>query len=266
MTTAQRVPLKPLAIPNEHGAWGFWLEPALLGILLAPSWAGAGLVLASLAALFTQHPLSLYLTDKRRHRNYPRTTITFQLALIYSLFIMLGLVITLSYAPSFNFLIPLLIATPLALFQLESKTRHQGRSLWAELAGTVAIAALLPSLLLLNDVSPLKATALYLLLVSRSLPSILYVRARLRLERKGYVNKDQVSRILPVVASILACGLAALLVYANLVPVTVLPVMLILFIRCAFGLSFMHFPMPAKYIGMLELLFGFLLIAAIAFG
>ena len=259
-TTTQRIPLKPLAIPNEHGAWGFWLEPALLGLLLAPSWAGAGLALASLGALFMQHPLSLFLTDKRRKRSYARTSITFQLAMAYSLVVFLGFSLAIFQASSLQFLIPLLMAAPLALFQLESKTRHQGRSLWAELAGALAMTALLPSILLLGNVSPAQAAAFGLLLSTRSLPSILYVRARLRLERGEKVNK-----VLPVIASIMACVVAALLVYTKFAPVAILPVMVILFIRCAMGLSFMRRSMQAKTIGMLELFFGLLLIAAIAF-
>lgn len=261
MTTAQRIPLKPLIIPNEHGVWGFWLEPALLGTLIAPSWAGVGLVIASFMAVFAQHPLSLYLSDKRRGRNYPRTAITFQFAIIYSLLVGLAFLLSLVLAQSLVFIIPLLVAAPLAVVQLEAKTRLQGRSLWAELAGALAMATLLPSILLLGNFPPMTALALGLLLTTRSLPSILYVRARLRLERSEHVN-----RTLPIMINILACALATLMVYINLIPVTVLPVMLILFIRCAIGLSFIRLPLKAKTIGMLEMFFGLLLIAATVMG
>ncbi|GIW24085.1 MAG: hypothetical protein KatS3mg069_0352 [Meiothermus sp.] len=58
-----QVPLKTVALPNEHGGWGFTLEPILLGLLVAPSWAGLGLGVFALAAFFTRHPLKLWLAD-----------------------------------------------------------------------------------------------------------------------------------------------------------------------------------------------------------
>jgi hypothetical protein len=261
MTATQRVPLKPLALPNEHGAWGFWLEPALLGLLLAPSWAGAGLVLASLAALFSQHPLSLFLTDKRRGRTFPRTLLARQLAALYGLGVALGLTLTFLTARSSWFLLPLALAAPFALLQLEHKTRNKGRSLFAELAGAAAMSALAPSLLLLGGSSLLSASAVWLLLLARSLPSVLYVRSRLRLERA-----EKADQVTPLISSVLACGIAALLVYLKLLPVLVLPVMVVLFIRAAFGLSVMRGKLKASTVGMLELAYGLMVVLAVSLG
>src|ERR1044072_2044638 len=33
--------LRPLALPTEHGGWGFLLEPLVLAMIVAPSWIGA---------------------------------------------------------------------------------------------------------------------------------------------------------------------------------------------------------------------------------
>ena len=38
-TTTPSVRLKAIALPPEHGAWGFLLEPIVLGLLVAPSLA-----------------------------------------------------------------------------------------------------------------------------------------------------------------------------------------------------------------------------------
>jgi hypothetical protein len=260
-TKARHIPLKAIALPNEHGAWGFWLEPALLGMLLAPSWSGTGLVLASLAALFLQHPLSLFLSDKRRGRIFPRTPLALQFAGIYSIFVLFGLLLTSITATSFLFLVPLVLAAPFAFTQLEHKSRNKGRSLWAELSGATAMSALAPSLLLLGDFSILSALAIWILLLVRSLPSILYVRARLRLERGE--NADQFT---PLISSIVACGVTALLVYLKLLPVFVLPVMVVLFIRAAFGLSMMRGSTRARTVGMLELVYGLLVVGAVFIG
>ena len=49
MRTAS-VPLKSVALPTEHGGWGFTLEPLLLGLLLSPGLPTLGLSLPGLLA------------------------------------------------------------------------------------------------------------------------------------------------------------------------------------------------------------------------
>lgn len=38
-----RISWKRIVLPSEHGSWGFLAEPLLLGLLAAPSGAGAAL-------------------------------------------------------------------------------------------------------------------------------------------------------------------------------------------------------------------------------
>src|SRR5512136_2263107 len=66
------VPLKAVALPAEHGGWGFLAEPVILGLVLAPSAAGVCLALAALAAFLARHPLRLLLLDRRKGTRYPR--------------------------------------------------------------------------------------------------------------------------------------------------------------------------------------------------
>src|ERR1044071_4882431 len=70
---SRTVSLRPLALPAEHGGWGFLFEPMLLGILVAPSWNGALVGTATLFAFLARHPLKLALHDAMRGRSYPRT-------------------------------------------------------------------------------------------------------------------------------------------------------------------------------------------------
>ena len=55
-------------MPDEHGGWGLTAEPALLGLLVAPSWAGAALGIAAFLAFLVRTPLKLVLVDRWRGR------------------------------------------------------------------------------------------------------------------------------------------------------------------------------------------------------
>ena len=59
-------------IPSEHGGWGLTLEPALLGLLVAPSIAGGALAIAAFLAFLVRTPLKVLLVDRRRHRELDR--------------------------------------------------------------------------------------------------------------------------------------------------------------------------------------------------
>ena len=72
-TEPPTVPWRPVALPAEHGGWGFLAEPVVLGLVLAPSAAGLCLALAALAAFLARHPLRLALIDRRKGVRYPRT-------------------------------------------------------------------------------------------------------------------------------------------------------------------------------------------------
>ena len=67
-----RAPLRGVALPSEHGGWGLTLEPGLLGLLVAPSVAGACLAVAAVVAFVARTPLKLALVDRRRGRDVGR--------------------------------------------------------------------------------------------------------------------------------------------------------------------------------------------------
>lgn len=256
---ARRPPLKPVALPNEHGAWGFVLEPALLGLLLAPTQAGLALVAAALGALLTQHPLSLLLADRRRGKVYPRTRLARRFALAYGLFALLGLALALWLSPDLGFLLPLGLASPLVALQLAYEARNRGRAALPEYAGALALASLAASLLSLGGWTLGQALLVWLLLALRNAPSIHYVRTRLRLER------GQSLPHWPAVTSNLAAfSLLAALVLADLVPPLALLPFGLLLLRALHGLSPLRRPLAAKYLGLRELAYGLATALALA--
>lgn len=257
---SQPVSIKSVALPHEHGVWGFWFEPSLLGLALFPSLAGLSLALAALAALLCQQPLSLYLSDVQRQKHYPRTDLAKQFTIIYATLTFCLFIFCLFTATNLQFLYPLFFAFPLASIQFLAKLQHQGRKLIPELAGVTAIAALAASLSLLGAASTQLALTLWFILVARNLPSILYVRARLRLERKESIN-----RLPALSAGILALVIMIFLARYDLVPALVVEAFLLLFLRAALGLS-MRRPLKAKTIGILELIYGLAVVVATIIG
>ncbi len=73
ITAKRDVRLKAVALPIEHGSWGFLFEPLLAGLLVAPSFASIWIALLVIGAFLTRQPLKVYLTDLQAKRNLPQT-------------------------------------------------------------------------------------------------------------------------------------------------------------------------------------------------
>ena len=63
----QSVNLRSIALPAEHGAWSFLLEPLVLGLLFAPSWSGIVFAVALFFGFLTHQPLKIYVKDLLRN-------------------------------------------------------------------------------------------------------------------------------------------------------------------------------------------------------
>ncbi|HWQ15680.1 MAG TPA: YwiC-like family protein, partial [Roseiflexaceae bacterium] len=183
MRPAQTVPttgvrLRLVALPTEHGGWGFLLEPIVLGLALAPSLAGLLLGLTAIGIFLTRHPLTLMLGDWRRGKRYPRTAWAERFVLLYGLTALAAGVAALAVARPFWQ--ALALAVPLAHAQLIFDLRKQSRGLLPEVAGAWALSASAPAITLAAGAPLAPALAIWAVLAARALVSILYVRARLR--------------------------------------------------------------------------------------
>ncbi|NHZ70059.1 MAG: hypothetical protein GWP18_00280, partial [Proteobacteria bacterium] len=52
-----------MALPTEHGGWGFTLEPILLGLLVAPSASAWEISAAALGIFLARRPVKILSTD-----------------------------------------------------------------------------------------------------------------------------------------------------------------------------------------------------------
>lgn len=242
----QEMKLRPLALPFEHGAWGFLLEPIAVGLLVAPSVSGLLIAIGTVAAFLVRHPLRLAVRDFVQRKRYPRTAVCMLLALAYALIAAAAFAGAIAFAGG-RPLLPLIAVMPLAAMQFVLDVRNHGRALVAELAGAIAAGAAATAIVLAASQPPALAVALWALLAARAVASILYVRCSLRGEPR---------------AIMLAAHATAVVLAIALVPVVsmgAVAAMVVLFARAL--------PVPAfsaRQIGMRELGYGTLAVLLIA--
>ncbi len=261
ISSKSSVNIKTIALPAQHGGWGFWLEPTLAGLLLAWSLPGLALGIAGLMVLLLHQPLRIYLKDIRKGKRYERTIVAERFVLIYGAILLLTMMVTILNAPNLAFLLPPFLALPLVAIQLHYELKNQGRELIPELAGAVLFGAIAPSIVLLAGWEWGAALALWAALVARSVPSIVYVRARLRLE-----HGKTMSALPALSAHGLALVLLIILVMLHQLPVASLVAMALLITRCAYGLSRFRQHSPAKIIGFQEIALGIAYIVLLVLG
>ncbi|NDJ76380.1 MAG: YwiC-like family protein [Chloroflexi bacterium] len=256
-TTTQKPPntrIKSVVIPPEHGAWGFLLEPVVLGLGIAPSWAGLFMALGVVGAFLTRHPLKIALLDRTRGKRYARTRLAERFALVYGAVALAGFVpavVLVGLAP----FAPFGLALPLVVILFASFRSNRWRSLLPELAGASAMAATAASIALAGSEGWNAALASWAVLLARNIPSIMYIRARLRLE-KGQPHSA------PLVLGINGIAVAGIfgLVVAGYAPLLAVAAMALLFVRAAAGLSPYRRQVQTKTLGFLEIGYGLLVV------
>jgi hypothetical protein len=127
-----------VAIPAEHGGWALTAEPALLGLVVAPSLAVGALAVAAVFAFMTRTPLEIALVDRWRGRRLARTTVAERLAAVEIMALTALLVVASSTSTAAVFWIPLALALLLLAVELWFDMRSRGRRLAPELAGSLA--------------------------------------------------------------------------------------------------------------------------------
>ena len=250
--------IRAVALPPEHGSWGFLFEPLLLGLLVAGSPRGLLLATALLCAFLIHQPLKLALKDRLKGRRTPRSLLAERFALGYGLLALLLLGIV-GITSDLHFLVPLLFALPLLFVQIWYDAHNQSRGLIAELCGTLALGGAAAAVAILGGWSFRAALALWLIVASRSIPSILYVRTRLRLEHGKPIRPDPVW--IAHSAALLIILLAAV---TNVIPAAVIGAFVLLLARALIGLSRWRKPRSAKQIGLMEIAYGLSVVAITA--
>jgi hypothetical protein len=173
-----RSTLRSVVIPTEHGGWGLTLEPAVLGLLVAPSAAGLCLAAAALMAFVLRTPLKVVLVDRRRARRLPRTRVAERVVAVEA--VATGALVAVAIATAREqFWIPAAIALPLVALELWFDMRSRSRRLVPELAGAIGISAVVAMIVLADGAESGLAAALWCVLAARVATSIPWVRAQI---------------------------------------------------------------------------------------
>ena len=266
MITAERfkysnnsVRIKPVALPVEHGGWGLLSEPIALGLLVAPSLPGILIGLAAVGAFLTRQPFKLLVGDFRRNRRLPRTDVAIRFVLVYALASAACLFAATAITAN-SFLVPLLVAAPFVGVQLFYDVSGKTRQLIPEITSSVALGAIGASIVLADGGTVKSAYGVWLIMAARSLPSILYLRARL-----AESHNKPVSLFPALAANLVALvGLFAL-ADRGLVPVLAVVPIAVLTFRAVGGLLRPK-AVPAKTLGIQELILGAVTVLVVATG
>lgn len=254
--TQPSTPLRAVALPTEHGGWSLTLEPALLGMLVAPSMAGLWLSLAALLSFVARTPLKLALVDRWRRRRLPRTVLAERTVVVEIIVLAVVFAAALAIAES-PFWWPLLIAAPLVVIELWYDMRSRSRRLLPELLGAIGIGSVVAIVVLADGRTNLVAVGLWCVVGARSIAAIPFVRVQLR-RAKGQRSRLWTSDLAQVIA-VAAVAIAWLL---DAVPLTALGAVLVLGLVHA---ALSRRPTPAvAVIGAQQVVLGLLVVIATA--
>lgn len=253
-----RSALRGVGLPTEHGGWGLTLEPAVLGIVIAPTLAGGCLAVAAIVAFLARTPLKLVLVDAHRHRDLDRTQLARRVVIVESL-LLLVLVATAVATADAEFWWPAAVAAPLVAVELWFDMRSRSRRLTPELAGACGIGAIAAMIALAGGEAAALAAGLWLVLAARTVAAIPSVRAQV-MALHGRVASPIAGRI----GDAAAVALAACAVVVD--PQLLAGAIAVVAVVALQHLSD-HIPAPhAALLGVRQTVFGFLVVVVTAIG
>lgn len=213
-----------------------------------------------IGAFLTRQPLKILFSDWKAKRSLPQTAAALRFVLLFGAIFLIGLAGSLYFAKPevFN---PFLFILPLGIYQIYCDVSKQSRQLIPELTGAIAISSSVTVVALAGGLDWSIAYTLWAVFIARLIPSILYVRNRLRLE------KDKEFSIIPVIVShFIAFGAVGMLAANNLVPKLPLVMFFILLFRSFWGLSPFRKKVKAMKIGVWEVIYGTLTALSVVIG
>jgi hypothetical protein len=244
------ISLRRIALPTEHGSWGFLGEPLIAGLAIAFSPAAPWIAVMTIGAFLLRQPLRVLVANRLGRRDAGVTSAAFGFALFYLITFATGLAGTLTVA-GMRPLIPFSFVVPLIAVQIYFDTFRRSRALVPEIAGAITISASVAAIAIAGGFTSPFVVALWLVFIARSVPSILYVRERLRLA-KGKAH----SLLAPRAAHTAALLLVSILALFGFVPLIAPVAMMILLFRATTGLSPGRKKMRAMQIGVREVIYG----------
>jgi hypothetical protein len=192
--------IRGVALPAEHGGWSLTLEPALLGLIVAPSAAGFALAGAALVGFLLRTPLRIVFVDRLRGRWLDRTTQAAHVALLESLLLWLLVGIAI-WTADHAWWYPVVPGAVLISTALWHDARSRSRRLLPELAGTIGISAIAAAIALAGGADTVLAYGMWLVMAARVAAAVFFVRLQLR-RAKHQPHRHPVNDAAQVVAAV----------------------------------------------------------------
>ncbi len=258
--TNKRFRVRGIALPIEHGGWGFLFEPLVAAIAVAPSIGGVWISLLFIGAFLTRQPLKVWLSALLAKRELPQTRTAFYFVVAYSVVFVAGLVGSLNYFRVENNVLFMLFV-PVGLFQVYCDVSGQSRRLIPELIGVVVLSSSSAAITYAGGWTAAESIALWAVFVARLAPSVIYVRNRLRLEKGKRFSYARVAAA--NFAALLGVGI---LYSVRLVPLLTVFVFAVLTGRAMMGMSRYRVKSKAIRIGIWEVIYGILTVLSVIAG
>jgi hypothetical protein len=234
-------------LPLSHGSWAFVLEPLILALWVSWSFNGFILSFGAVFAFLAHQPLRSLVIQ-----GYQKSVLIFSLIFIFlaAVFIIFFMVNS-SFYPNLLLSIAFLLMIIFLFMDLSGNTK----SLIAEILVPIAISVMATVVFITKKGSFLYSAAFFVLLLTRSLPTIYYVRAQVRIIKgKNYDNKSL------VLSHMLSFLMILVFVYGKLIPgLALIPITLLLLRCCIFILPMKNY-LSIKQLGASEFLFGILFV------
>lgn len=238
-----------IILPKEHGSWSLALEPVALGLLVAPSPAGAALASAVTAGFFLRRPLKLLFREQDLERRKTACLCSFALTGIA----LAGLLLAAKNG-GWEKLWPLLPAALAGLVFVWADSRNEARAAAAEIAGAVTFGILPAAFASIAGWNAPASLALTAMALTRSVPTVLTVRARLRMA------KGQPVALSPaIISALIGVGLMVWLAAQHLAPWLTMFFAIVFAVR-TFLLLGWHQQITARQIGITEAALGGLMV------
>jgi hypothetical protein len=246
-------PAIKLTLPKEHGSWSLALEPVALGLLVAPSIAGSALAIAVIAGFFLRRPLKIFM----RESDYERWKIARNSIFILTVIAFAGLILAIKIG-GFEKLWSLIPATLAGLAFAWFDSRNENREGAAEIFGALAFGILPATFAILAGWNFVAAISLAVVMLARSVPTVLFVRTYLR------IKKGHAVTIAPaIIATIVGFLLVASLVFFKIAPWLAGGFALVMTAKVIFLLG-THPNFSTKTICIAEAIFGAVMVLALA--
>lgn len=250
--------LNKVAIPKEHGSWGFVIEPLLLSLIVAYTLEGLLLALATFFLFLSNQPIKIVINKLASKKNRAMGRIVLAVYLIVA--------IALSSYPllnlSFKLLLPFYAALLIMLIYLFAVLSKLSRNLLVEFLPILAMTLVAITIVTIDNSFNFNPIIFGFLLLSRAVPTVIYINAKVKESRglKFSVLPTHLSHLVFLLFIIWAS-------LVNLLPTLSILAALLLSIRSVIGFSKFNFTKTIKQIGVVEFIYGslFVIINGIAF-